>query len=642
MNRRSLRWRSFAPVALAAVVLLAAALRLHNLGTQSLWYDEGNSYVQATRTLPDIAANAARDIHPPGYYVLLAGWRLIAGESEFALRSLSAFASVVTVALALAVGRRWFGMLGGALVALLVALNTFSIYYAQEVRMYALLGMWATASLWLVLRLLNRPTRVGMAALALVNAAGLWTHYAFPFFMLAQAVIVAAAWITRGTNRRAAAAFTLANIGALALFAPWLPTALTQLTTWQQVRDAAPLTDAISTLLAWLLFGVTAERVAPALALVLLLFGLRLRRDETLTNLIAPLAWALVPAVTFLALGLFREANLKFLLPAQVGVALWLARGIVAVWRVHEHLPRLNAVIPRAAALGAAAWLLVTLWSVVPPLYDDPAFQRPDYRAVAAYIAAEGREGDAIILNAPNQDEVFRYYYDGDLPIYPLPAGLGGDDDATRAEVERIIAAHYRAFVAFYGETERDPNRIVEIALDAGAFELSDQWYGDVRLARYAMPQPLDFVVEPDASFMGTTIITLDSYALSGREPDRDFAIRAAPGDVIQARLAWRADEPITARYKVFLQLLDAGGALIAQRDSEPGGGLALTTTWTPGEVVIDNHALIVPASAQPGSYRLIMGLYDLNDPAARLAYTTGLVGTGEGDALMLAVVVVE
>ena len=37
-------------------------------------------------------------------------------------------------------------------------------------------------------------------------------------------------------------------------------------------------------------------------------------------------------------------------------------------------------------------------------------------------ISANPRAGDAIILDAPNQEEVFRYYYHGDAPVYPLPA----------------------------------------------------------------------------------------------------------------------------------------------------------------------------------------------------------------------------
>src|SRR5262249_53734529 len=148
---------------------------------QSLWNDEGNSYVQALRSFSEIAANAGRDIHPPGYYWLLAIWRLLTGTSEFALRSLSVFASVLSIAFAYALGRRLFGWTAAITAAILIALNTFSIYYAQEARMYALLALWSAASFWALAGLLRRPSSRWALALALFNAAGLWTQYAFPF-----------------------------------------------------------------------------------------------------------------------------------------------------------------------------------------------------------------------------------------------------------------------------------------------------------------------------------------------------------------------------------------------------------------------------------------------------------------------------
>ena len=44
-----------------------------------------------------IVALSAADIHPPGYYLLLAAWAGLAGTSEFGLRALSALESVLTV-----------------------------------------------------------------------------------------------------------------------------------------------------------------------------------------------------------------------------------------------------------------------------------------------------------------------------------------------------------------------------------------------------------------------------------------------------------------------------------------------------------------------------------------------------------------
>ena len=171
----------------------------------------------------------------------------------------------------------------------------------------------------------------------------------------------------------------------------------------------------------------------------------------------------------------------------------------------------------------------------------------------------------------------------------------------------------------FWGEAERDPNRVVETTLDSQAFEAADQWYGDVRLVRYSTPKPMSIEHELNALFGDS--ITLESYALSSDV--------VAPGDVLQLRLDWRTDAPLAKRYKVFVQLLDSEGQLVAQRDSEPGGGLALTTTWPVDGAITDNHALIIPNDLPPAHYALIIGLYDSDDPQQRLK-------TGDADHLIL------
>jgi len=88
---------------------------------------------------------------------------------------------------------------------------------------------------------------------------------------------------------------------------------------------------------------------------------------------------------------------------------------------------------------------------------------------------------------------------------------------------------------------------------------------------------------------------------------------------LLQLQLTWIVDETPDIRYKVFLQLLNSEGVLVAQRDSEPAGGLSLTTTWQPDSPIIDNHALAIPSDLATGDYTLILGLYDINDPSARL-----------------------
>ena len=88
------------------LLLLATGLRFHHLDAQSFWNDEGNSARLSERAIPAILEGTASDIHPPLYYLLLHGWRALLGDSEFALRALSAFAGVLTVAAVAALAKR--------------------------------------------------------------------------------------------------------------------------------------------------------------------------------------------------------------------------------------------------------------------------------------------------------------------------------------------------------------------------------------------------------------------------------------------------------------------------------------------------------------------------------------------------------
>src|SRR5947209_13900789 len=108
------------------VILLAACLRFHLLGNQSLWNDEGNTLRLVERPIPTLLENASHDIHPPGYYLALKAWWLLTGDSEFALRAFSALTGILTVACVYALGRALFAPGAGLVASFLVAVNAFS------------------------------------------------------------------------------------------------------------------------------------------------------------------------------------------------------------------------------------------------------------------------------------------------------------------------------------------------------------------------------------------------------------------------------------------------------------------------------------------------------------------------------------
>jgi hypothetical protein len=74
--------------------------------------------------------------------------------------------------------------------------------------------------------------------------------------------------------------------------------------------------------------------------------------------------------------------------------------------------------------------------------------------------------------------------------------------------------------------------------------------------------------------------------------------------------------------------------------DSEPGQGLAPTTTWTPGATFADSYAIPVSPDAPSGVYTVEVGLYGLVDPARVPVF--GPDNRPQGDAVVLSEVEVR
>ncbi len=133
--------------ATGALLVLGAWLRLRLLDGSSLWSDEGNSWAMLERGYGAIARAAGQDIHPPGYYWLLKVWSGAAGSAAAGIRSLSALAGLLMLALLPPVARRLGAGRGAGLSLLalaLAAVNPFLVSYSQEARMYSLLALEST------------------------------------------------------------------------------------------------------------------------------------------------------------------------------------------------------------------------------------------------------------------------------------------------------------------------------------------------------------------------------------------------------------------------------------------------------------------------------------------------------------------
>jgi mannosyltransferase len=188
---------------LAALTLLAAALRLSTLDLQSFWYDEAFTPVHVLHA--SLGATLRAFVHtentPPLWYVVVWGFARVAGTGEVALRLPSALAGIATVPIAWGIGcelagRGASGRRAAILCAALVAVNPLFVWYSQEARAYAFFVLFAALALLCALRADREPTPRRYALFALAGALALLSHY-FAVFLL----IPIALWLLRPRRR---------------------------------------------------------------------------------------------------------------------------------------------------------------------------------------------------------------------------------------------------------------------------------------------------------------------------------------------------------------------------------------------------------------------------------------------------------
>jgi len=96
--------------------------------------------------------------------------------------------------------------------------------------------------------------------------------------------------------------------------------------------------------------------------------------------------------------------------------------------------------------------------------------------------------------------------------------------------------------------------------------------------------------------------IALIGYGLEGRA--------VGPGEEIHLTLYWEALAEMERDYTVFTHVIGERDRIWAQVDSQPQEGAAPTSTWSRGQVLVDEYHLLVEPDTPPGVYDIEVGLY--------------------------------
>lgn len=463
---------------LLAVMILAAILRLHDLGLRSLWLDETFSAwfsAQDWRTLWNVVPTY--ETHPPFYYSLLKLWRVF-GADEFTLRLFSVVVSLLTIPLIYLCGKICGGGRVGLLAAFMFACAKLEIFYAQDARPYACftlaMAIMTTAACWLV----RYPERAKLPPRLLVrDPAALLAYAAFAvglallqwfqnvgFIFIAPAGLFLIVWWAKSNrcDRYLFLNLAVATVVAVLLYAPFIPDFLHQATAF---KGGFWLTAPTMTYLATQtlhLFGQTFDgRGAPLRVLIFVVTILpvaaaglyylfhKAKADDERAPLALLLfsasagAWIFNIALTYILQPVFME---RTLLPLQMP---WFVLLAMAAFALPSRLQRPGILVLCTMFLaGAIEYVMV-------PEAAPNGVQRP-WNAIVLTVATTAPQ--APVLAMPNHAAMAMSYYEAKhhmrLDIRPLPApfpavdekytysiGGRGVPDVTAQDVDRAIDA---------------------------------------------------------------------------------------------------------------------------------------------------------------------------------------------------------
>lgn len=159
---------------------------------QSIWGDEGFSAILSMKTIPDIFKIIATDTSPPLWNIT--EWILFntLGTDEVYIRGLSFLYFLLTTVFVYKIGALFYSKKTGVVAALLTFLNPFFFIYAFEGRMYSIMALGVTASMYFFLKMYYYPNDIKTVTKIGYVVSTLWALYShhFAFF----AVFIQGVW----------------------------------------------------------------------------------------------------------------------------------------------------------------------------------------------------------------------------------------------------------------------------------------------------------------------------------------------------------------------------------------------------------------------------------------------------------------
>jgi hypothetical protein len=268
----------------------------------------------------------------------------------------------------------------------------------------------------------------------------------------------------------------------------------------------------------------------------------------------------------------------------------------------------------RWAKLGslAAVLAMVVLAMAALPLYAAQRYQADPLRQAVEAIKAHSTPDRAnVLFDRVDTYERLAPFLPGWSSLSALQIG-GKADTFSVQQIQSFSAEKPELwYVLDYGAAQnKEQRQAIDRQLSEMWCKAGQEFAGSAQVSHFVTTLPEDN-------------LSRTAQFENGLQLDKARVNTTTWGQPLCYELQWRTTKPLPTDYTVFIHVLDQQGHIVAQTDSQPGGGYAPTSRWPIETPIADRHGLILPLSVlAPGKYDIVAGLY--GPDGVRLQTTEG------------------
>jgi len=434
-------------ILLAIVLILGFFIRIFNLGSESLWFDEAHTFYIASSGFKEMLSIITNDVHPPFYFILVNVWIKLFGDSEFLLRLPSVIFAVLSIIFIYKLGNLIFDREVGIISSLLLSFSLFNITYSQEARTYSLLCLLVSVSYYYFYAVLNVVNRKNIFLYLISSLLLIYSHYFGVFILISQNLFFISIYLF--SNKRAQLnlkQWFMYQIILLISFLPWLIVFVKQ-TLKVQSGFWIPEPE-----IGWIIHTFTIYSGSREILLIFILIFISIFLNTIYKN-----NFLLKNFATFKLVSSFiKKLDLRSVYWSYYLLILWLIIPIIIPFLISKisqpiYVFRYTIVSLVAFYLLMAiaiksinnllakilVILIILVFSTISIVKYHITIKNPHWRDAISYIDKNASNGDLLIFNPGYKKRVNSYYSNRhDLLVYDKP--LCSDHKSCKEQIVNI------------------------------------------------------------------------------------------------------------------------------------------------------------------------------------------------------------